>query len=545
MKIKQMAENSILTPLERRIKMHILSLISFGNFIVYFMLCLYTVKLSPYKTNLNKYAFWICLSLGIWNLSFSMMNGSTDKNVAWMFYKIAALGMYSFPAFTLRFFLVLTKREKLVDSLIKKIIFYIPPSSLILYSFFAKTTPVADDIELSSLGLGWTYVNRIDKISFWAAFIFLSVYIGCSLYILYRWGKESRYTNEKKQARLFLYGDSIVLMIGVITDFILPLSGSEIPPMANLFTNIFILFFYYIIRKLNLFNINQTASSELIIDTLLDPIMVLNEKNIILQTNMAAEQLLGLSSEFLCGKTVKEVFSDNTDLDEKNHGETEIKNTPNGMIYVVFSKNTVRDQMSGYLGTVLHLKDITGLKKEEQKLKIINKKYSVAAEKLERIANYDALTGIPNRRMFFKILSEKMKDAENTGNDFGLIFMDFNGFKDVNDRFGHDIGDKVLIETAKRLKSLEKTNDIAARLGGDEFVMLVNFHNREEIYLRDKNIQDLIMEPISFDDSVCQIGVATGISIYSENAHTIKDMLHAADLAMYEHKSNQKRYKEI
>ncbi|HHX62175.1 MAG TPA: diguanylate cyclase [Epulopiscium sp.] len=519
--------------------MYLLSLLSFGNFILFILLCAYIIKFSPIKSKLNKYAFFVCASLGIWNLFFIFFYGSLNKDTAWFFYKMATIGMYSFPVFTLKFFIMLAKQEQMLSSAFKKAVLHLPQVALILYMFFSRTTPLADDLALSDRGLGWTYVNRGDKISFWVTLLYLILYLGISLYILYRWGKESKYQIVKKQARLFLIGNSIVLILGIMTDFILPLYGSQIPPMANIFTIIFMMLFYYIIRALNLFNINQVASSKVIINTLLEPILVLDYYGTVVQANPATEYLFGFTIDFLQGKKLSEVFVDNIEIQENDYGEAKIKNVHHDEIYVIFSKKEVRDQWNGYLGTVIHFKDITKMKQEENKLRVINGKYTKAAKKLEQVANRDTLTGIPNRRRFLKTLSNIIEDSEKNSRDFGLIFMDLNGFKEVNDELGHGTGDKVLIETAHRLQSLLKANDLVARLGGDEFVMLVTFDDKKEIYERSEMIQEFISKPIHLGEVVCQISVATGISVYSENTSNMEDMIHSADLAMYEHKRHK------
>lgn len=520
--------------------MYLLSLLSFGNSILFLLFCIYIVKFSPVKSNLNKYAFFVCASIGIWNLFFVFFYGSLNKDTAWFFYKMATIGMYSFPVFVLKFFIILAKREQLLSSTFRKTVLHLPQVALIVYIFFSRTTPLADDLALSNMGLGWTYVNRGDKLSFWVTFLYLMLYLGISLYILYRWGKESKYQIAKKQARLFLIGNSIVLMGGVITDVILPLYGSEIPPMANIFTIILMVFFYYIIKELNLFNINQVASAKIIMNTLLEPILVLDYYGIVIQANPATEYLFGFTMDFLQRKKLSEVFVDNSEIEENDYGEAIIKNKHHGETYVMFSKNEVRDQWNGYLGTVIHFKDITKMKQVEKKLRVINGKYTKAAKKLEQVANHDTLTGIPNRRKFLKTLSNTIEDSEKNSNDFGLIFMDLNGFKEVNDELGHGIGDKVLIETANRLQSLLKANDMVVRLGGDEFVMLVHFDNKKEIYQRSDMIQESISKPIELEELICQISVATGISVYSENISNMEDMIHSADLAMYEHKRHKK-----
>lgn len=514
--------------------MYLLSLLSFGNAILFILFCIYIIKLNPVKSDLNKYAFFVCLSLGIWNLFFIFFYGATDKDTAWFYYKLATIGMYSFPVYTLKFFMILTKREKVLSCGLSRIALHLPQVILIAYIYFSNNTPLADDLAFSNMG--WTYVNHWRKVSFWVTFLYLIVYLMTSLYILYRWGKESKYRIAKKQARYFLIGDSIVLIAGVITDFILPLFGTIIPPMANIVTIIFLIFFYYITKELNVFNGNHAASSEIIINTLLEPILVLDYYGTIIQANPATEHTFGLSMDFLLGKKLNEVFYDNSEMNERDYGEMLIKNTPKGEICVIFSKSKVKDQWDGYIGMVIHFKDITKMKQEENKLRAINRKYTKTTDKLEQVANRDTLTGIPNRRMFLITLADKIKNSEKNGNDFGLIFMDLNGFKEVNDTLGHNIGDKVLIETASRLKSLLKADDLVVRLGGDEFVMLVNFYNKEDIYQRSKMIQTSISKPMQIGELVCEISVATGISIYSEDICSIEDMIHSADLAMYNHK---------
>ena len=520
--------------------MQVLSLLSFGNFIIFVLLFIYAVVYSSVKSKLNTYAGLVCISLGLWNLFYTFYYMSTTIEQAWFFHKLASVGMYLFPAFTLHFFLILTKREKMISSIQQKIMLYLPAVLFLLYGLFSGKSPLTDTFKQSEFGLGFTYVNRANKISFWITFSFLIIYLGFSLYILFIFGKESKFRVERKQAKLFFVGDSIVLSIGVMTDFIFPLFGTQIPPMANIFTNIFILFFYYIIRKLKVFHLDQHVSSGLILNTLLEPIFVLDEKNEIVQVNFATQQVFGFAEEEMKGKKLSELFDNGTQIEQMDSGEIEIQNEKKEPLHVIVTKNKVSDRINGNLGTVIHIKDITARKQEENKIRILNKKYEKAAKELERLANYDILTGIPNRRMYVKVLEEKMKHAGTTESDFGLIFMDLNGFKDINDRLGHDIGDRALIEIAKRLTLLTKKEDLIARLGGDEFIMLMHFNKKEEIMNKCIEIECEVAKPISFGEISCRFSVATGVAIYSENVNHMEEMLHKADLAMYKHKSHQK-----
>lgn len=97
-----------------------------------------------------------------------------------------------------------------------------------------------------------------------------------------------------------------------------------------------------------------------------------------------------------------------------------------------------------------------------------------AQEKLDNIAKHDALTHLPNRFLLSELLTRAMHGAKRNQNILALLFIDLDGFKSINDTYGHDVGDKVLITIADRMNKLIRVNDIASRLGGDEFVVVVS-----------------------------------------------------------------------
>ena len=99
---------------------------------------------------------------------------------------------------------------------------------------------------------------------------------------------------------------------------------------------------------------------------------------------------------------------------------------------------------------------------------------------MERLANFDALTGLPNRQFFMQSLRVELARAERDNINVVLMYLDLDGFKEVNDTYGHDAGDALLVEAAKRMKSYIRDGDITARLGGDEFLILL--HNEPSEY---------------------------------------------------------------
>ncbi|WP_299880264.1 GGDEF domain-containing protein [uncultured Cocleimonas sp.] len=167
------------------------------------------------------------------------------------------------------------------------------------------------------------------------------------------------------------------------------------------------------------------------------------------------------------------------------------------------------------------------------------------AEKQEILANLDTLTGIPNRRYITECLQKALEEAEHTNTLLVLIFMDLNGFKAINDTYGHDSGDRVLEVTAKRLRHTIREGDYLARIGGDEF--LIGFKtNRFSAKFIDSlcaKLKKNILAPIVFNHSKLQVGVSIGCASYPGDGKTIEELIKASDQHMYLDKQESRRSK--
>ncbi|QMS84693.1 sensor domain-containing diguanylate cyclase [Candidatus Xianfuyuplasma coldseepsis] len=150
-------------------------------------------------------------------------------------------------------------------------------------------------------------------------------------------------------------------------------------------------------------------------------------------------------------------------------------------------------------------------------------------------ANHDALTTLPNREFIMKRIQYLTSRQE----AFTVLFADLNKFKAINDTFGHDVGDRVLIECAKRFTESVREDDIVSRLGGDEFIIVllhvVDIHVIERII---QTIKNNIKKPMSFNDCHCDVGVSIGYSI-QDGSKEGKDLVHDADEEMYHDKQNR------
>ena len=162
-------------------------------------------------------------------------------------------------------------------------------------------------------------------------------------------------------------------------------------------------------------------------------------------------------------------------------------------------------------------------------------------EKLKELALYDPLTRLPNRTLFQIELENEILHAKRYNYKLALMFIDLDGFKEVNDTFGHHIGDELLKEVAQRMQASIRQVDLSARLSGDEFtIVLSHTKDTKEAIMVAKSILKNINKEIVIQNNAIKIGASIGIAIYPVDAGTIHQLLLKADRAMYTAKENGK-----
>jgi diguanylate cyclase (GGDEF)-like protein len=163
------------------------------------------------------------------------------------------------------------------------------------------------------------------------------------------------------------------------------------------------------------------------------------------------------------------------------------------------------------------------------------------AQQVEFLAYNDSLTGLPNRAHFNAALAQCLAENRAEGAPFALMFLDLDGFKTINDMLGHQAGDTLLVQVAKRLKQCVRGNDLVARLGGDEFVVILgDAPRRAEIAEVGRRIIDKLGRPYSLDGRHATVTASIGVAVYPDNGHDEESMTRAADHAMYAAKSQGK-----
>ncbi|RLB37030.1 MAG: hypothetical protein DRH30_13925 [Deltaproteobacteria bacterium] len=158
---------------------------------------------------------------------------------------------------------------------------------------------------------------------------------------------------------------------------------------------------------------------------------------------------------------------------------------------------------------------------------------------LVRLAHFDQLTSLPNRTLLRERVDHALARAMRAGSGVATLILDMDRFKEINDMLGHEVGDKLLIEAARRIRASVRDQDTVARLGGDEFaVVLEGVSEAKEVLPVIERIIKSLSEVTSVDGHEVKTSTSVGIAMYPENGNNLSELLRAADLAMYQAKSS-------
>jgi diguanylate cyclase (GGDEF)-like protein len=165
----------------------------------------------------------------------------------------------------------------------------------------------------------------------------------------------------------------------------------------------------------------------------------------------------------------------------------------------------------------------------------------VAEHRVEHLATHDPLTNLPNRRGLYEELSELIYRSQRYKYSSAVIYVDLDGFKYVNDHFGHEAGDRLLTQVAANFKAIVRQTDSVARIGGDEFIVLItDIDGETSLITKIENLLNEASRPLEFNGHKISIGASVGIALYPDHGDDAETLLHHADQAMYQAKNQGK-----
>jgi diguanylate cyclase (GGDEF)-like protein/PAS domain S-box-containing protein len=288
----------------------------------------------------------------------------------------------------------------------------------------------------------------------------------------------------------------------------------------------------------------QMIQATSVFENTIEGIVITDSKGIIQRINKAFTTITGLEPEEAIGQNPRILKSGRHDrafyeemwasLITSGMWEGEIWNRrKNGETYPQWlSINAIKDSEGKTIQYVGLFHDITDIKRNEDQLR-----YQ---------ANYDALTGLPNRQLFNDRLKVAIAHASRNNLPLGVLFIDLDDFKDVNDSQGHYFGDLMLKQVAKRLTACCREEDTVARLGGDEFLLLAQYIREEEPAAASlaERIIESFKKPFTLGDKQIFVNASIGVTIFPDDGSDIETLVKNADVAMYranDHGKNQFR----
>ena len=272
-----------------------------------------------------------------------------------------------------------------------------------------------------------------------------------------------------------------------------------------------------------------------IIDTALDAVVQMNSEGIITGWNSQAEKIFGWNHEEALGRVLSETIIPPQYREAHAQGLKRFLLAGEGPILnprfevaglhrdghefpvelsITAVKTAGECEFNGFI------RDITQQKESE--------------ELIWKQANFDTLTGLPNRHMFHDRLAQEIKKADRAELEMALLFIDLDQFKEVNDTLGHTMGDILLQEAARRIGGCVRETDTVARLGGDEFtVILAELGDTGSVERIAENIRQSLAKPFLLENEMVYISASIGITLYPNDAANVDDLLKNADQAMY------------
>jgi diguanylate cyclase (GGDEF)-like protein len=173
------------------------------------------------------------------------------------------------------------------------------------------------------------------------------------------------------------------------------------------------------------------------------------------------------------------------------------------------------------------------------RLEVLNKQLVESGKELEFLSLYDSVTALPNRSLFYDRFTRDLTEAACNESAVGVLLIDIDSFKDINDALGHDRGDELLNKIARRFEQEVNNNETLARLGGDEFIIVLPNHDQLKIIKRAEKIINSLNYAFTIDQQKIVINASIGVAYYPEHGNTISSLLSHASFAMYEAKSSK------
>lgn len=465
--------------------------------------------------------FIFATTVSLYQIGMGFTYSTNDVRVAMFWIKIAHVGLLFIPSTA--FFLTITRLQVAHRHR------FLTPGVFVLSSLLVFSSFYNNSLLKGVTHFFWGYYGQYGTLGF----VTLLFVVTVMAYILNLYWQEYRLSKTERQKKRFR-GIFIAFSIGTLAVVdVIPTFGFGFYPFGYIPMFIFFVIMAYVITHYHLTDISLESAAGHILEMMQGAVIVVDMDNRIRVVNRVALEKLGFAKDDLLNQDLASVIDLKPAVKSKGGAQENVQSLEmiwtgrNGQqLDVEVSSSPVTDvRDNASIGFVFVAHDITKRKQTEQRL--------------EQLALYDALTGLPNRVLFYERMGQFLALAKRNRSILAILYMDLDQFKPINDTLGHEVGDTLLAQVSQRLKASFRSSDTIARMGGDEFIGLCGFITTpSDAAIVAEKIIKILAEPFVIKGHECIIGVSVGISLYPQDGDDVESLVSKADIAMYRVKEN-------
>jgi diguanylate cyclase (GGDEF)-like protein/PAS domain S-box-containing protein len=465
--------------------------------------------------------FGLTISVSTWLIGIGLVYMSKDAATATLFSRFAYIGVATIPAAVLHFTLAL------LDEIDKRRVALSASwaASLVFVFLFTQTNALLDGV----WHYWWGFYPRLSP----ATAIFL-VYFGAALgWSLLLLALKETTTDQEGRRNVAFFTALAVGYVGSI-DY-LAAFGLAIYPIGFVSILGFMILASRAVMRFRLTDLSATFIADQMLQTVHGGVIVIDLNGRVRLVNATAGEILGYPVTEMRGRDLREIlgttFLPSTDSESyirrfvSRNRPSAWRRKDGSEVELSVSASALRDHDGEQIGLLYAISDLADKRR---------------ADRNEFSATHDMLTRLPNRARFAQSFEEIKLQVQTTARVAGVFFLDLDGFKSVNDRYGHATGDALLQIVASRLRNAVRGDDVIVRHGGDEFVLLLNLARIADGSIVADKLLRVIGEPYAIDDRRVTVTASIGASFYPRDGAAIDDLIRAADAAMYDAKKGGK-----
>lgn len=525
--------------------------------ILFFSVCVVSLVIGILVLQNNRKApanisfFVLIIAICIWSVGLALSNSATNETTSENWRRFSAYGWGTAYAITLHFFLIVTGSISLFKKWWSYFLLYLP--ALITLSAFAIPIGINKSAyELHLTEFGW--VNKSGTTVWdWIFYIYYVGYLITGMILVLRWHKKSSDEFVKIQSRIIFISFGTALVLATITDVLLNSMSAKLPQMAPIIMLIPISAIFFIVQKYGFIAKKSVEKEGSYVGIIFSVIIYIILAFLISGRATGLFEIHKLNNMVVKGVITQAqlVISIYLVLKENKPGFIasvilNINSLLNSITYLIQNKST--ESVPGIISYLTVLMIVTLIyvykKKTAENFDEINKQrisLEESEKKLSHIAFYDSLTGLPNKELFIDHLNRSVYTASRNASLIGIVFVDIDNFKSINDTKGHSTGDMLLKQIAERLSSCLREQDIVARFGGDEFIAkIADIENVDDLHHITNRITDVFKAPFTIQGEEYFNSVSVGVAVYPVDGEDSETLVRNADIAMNLAKSNGK-----